>query len=654
MSTAANAKPNGDHIVNIGPSSSEVVAEKQHQRLSTTKRPNKFISLEEADKEAEKPTHNNNDSAILDGSQENISRFQKIKPFLYRVLLLVVVGGILAIPIILGYQNEMVSNAHIGGVYVRWFFVWVEVFWCSIWISSIIVKYILPHVVRTLIGIFSKKAKKYHYVVKELDVPLTLLGWTFASFISFTPIMHGHEAVPYSVEWRTPVHQVLAGFLVTAGIYLGKSILIQIVYIRYRQAQLADKVTRNKEAIELLTKLYAESRRKYPDESDARFIADDRILAEAITFAVLDLGFDNHEDQARFAEASARVIWALEHKKTHCPSLARRIWGAFIKEGSFRLLPEDLEASKFDSDLIAKAFTILDQDVNGDITLKEMIDDIMEIARERKDLYSGWSDSQDIVASFSILCNVVVAALSILIFLAFLTSIKNTFGYAATVLASLGFAFNGTITELFAAIIFIFVKHPFDVGDCIEMDKEEYVVEHISLLYTQVRHNTTNKYAHFPNSVLNSKMVENLSRSKAMYEVFKISVSYDTTVEQIELLKAELRRFIEHNSREFHTREEDLIVNMSGFALDKLEIKIQVGYKGNYADGKRGRRKGMILRELLALTRSIPLYGPGGGGAALGSGDNPSFGVTVTPDDAKARVEAFNKNKESLRFRKSD
>ncbi|KAK6499996.1 hypothetical protein TWF481_010353 [Arthrobotrys musiformis] len=200
---------------------------------------------------------------------------------------------------------------------------------------------------------------------------------------------------------------------------------------------------------------------------------------------------------------------------------------------------------------------------------------------------------------------------------------------------------------MFSAIIFIFVKHPFDVGDCVTIDKEEYVIEHISLLYSQGRSVSSRKYTHFPNCVLNSKPVENISRSKAMHEVFTISVSYDTTVEDVDVFRDEFRRFVGDNGRDFY--KEDVSVELCGFALDKLEVRIQVRYKGNYADGRRIQRKAMVLGELLRLTRLVPLFGPGGGAAALGSGDNPSFGVTVTPEDAKLRVDAFKRNKESKR-----
>ncbi|KAF3930363.1 hypothetical protein ABW19_dt0208265 [Dactylella cylindrospora] len=644
-------KPNGDHIITIDPNSPSAAEIEKLSRKSATYAKRDSSEVTAPDARQKKNTENAN----LDGGQTEKTKFQRFKPLLWRLLLLIVPGALFAIPIIVGFTYGDGRDAHIGGVWLRWFFIWVEIFWCSIWISSITTKYILPHVARIAIGLISKKAKKYRYVIAELEVPLTLLGWSFASFISFHPIMYGYDPLESRVNWRGPTQQVLAGFLVTAVIYLVKSVMIQIVYIRYRQAQLADKVTKNKESIELLTKLYAKSRDTIPDDADARLREDDAVLAEAITFSVTNFAIDskNPEEEARWAEASARVIWALEHKKTAGQSLAKRIWNTFVRAGETSLYPVDLEPHfTKEPDVVARSFAILDKDDNGDITLEEMILDVTEIARERKDLYSGWSDSQDIVRNFSILCNVVVVALGILVFLAFLTSIKNTFGYAATVLASLGFAFNGTITEMFSAIIFIFVKHPFDVGDCVDVDHEEYIVEHISLLYTQVRNVSNSKYTHFPNSVLNSKTVENVSRSKAMHEVFTISVSYDTTDEDIDTLRSELRKFIEENSRDFFTREEDLFVEMSGFALDKIEVKIQIRYKGNYADGKRPKRKAMVLRELLRLTRLIPIFAPGGGYAALGSGDNPTFGVAISPEDARLRIDAFGRDKEEKRMRR--
>jgi len=173
------------------------------------------------------------------------------------------------------------------------------------------------------------------------------------------------------------------------------------------------------------------------------------------------------------------------------------------------------------------------------------------------------------------------------------------------------------------------------------------------LLYTQVRNVSNSTYTHFSNSALNGKKVENISRSLAMQEVIMLGVNYDTPPEDIDTLREEMLKFLVANGRDFYTDSTDLTVEIVGFAMDKLDVKVSVKYKGNWADGKRMARRALVLRELLRLTKLIPINGPGGGGASLGSSDNPSFGVSLSADDAKANHEKWQHSKESARYKKT-
>lgn len=59
---------------------------------------------------------------------------------------------------------------------------------------------------------------------------------------------------------------------------------------------------------------------------------------------------------------------------------------------------------------------------------------------------------------------------------------------AGTAVLSVSFAFAVTAQEFLGSCIFIFVKHPYDVGDRVDLNGNHLVVETISLLYT-VFHN---------------------------------------------------------------------------------------------------------------------------------------------------------------------
>ena len=53
---------------------------------------------------------------------------------------------------------------------------------------------------------------------------------------------------------------------------------------------------------------------------------------------------------------------------------------------------------------------------------------------------------------------------------------------------------------------------------------------------------------------------------------------------------------------------------------------------------------------LVLALRKIPIYAPGGGDAALGSSDKPTYSVTVTDAEAAAKRDAFAKTKEGKRL----
>ncbi len=94
---------------------------------------------------------------------------------------------------------------------------------------------------------------------------------------------------------------------------------------------------------------------------------------------------------------------------------------------------------------------------------------------------------------------------------------------------SFSFAFAGTVQEFTGSCIFLFVKHPYDVGDRVQIGSVDMIVEHISLLYTVFRRIDTNRTVQIPNIVNNGEWVENISRSKAMREHFTLAINSGTS-----------------------------------------------------------------------------------------------------------------------------
>lgn len=172
---------------------------------------------------------------------------------------------------------------------------------------------------------------------------------------------------------------------------------------------------------------------------------------------------------------------------------------------------------------------------------------------------------------------------------------------------------------------------------------ESLVVEKISLLYTVFTSLKEMQVTQVPNIVLNNLWIDNLSRSKAMKELVEVNISYDTSFEDVELLRLEMEKFVRHpdNSRDF---QQDLVIGIGGVGdLDKLTLKIAIKHKSNWHnEAVRATRRSKFMCALALALKKVPIYGPGGSAdPALGSSDNPAYSVTVDDSQAtKAREKA--------------
>lgn len=172
---------------------------------------------------------------------------------------------------------------------------------------------------------------------------------------------------------------------------------------------------------------------------------------------------------------------------------------------------------------------------------------------------------------------------------------------------------------------------------------QSLVVEKISLLYTIFTDLKGMQVTQVANIVLNNAWIDNLSRSKAMKEVVEVNISYDTSFEDIELLRLEMEKFVRHpdNSRDF---QQDLVIGVGGVGdCDKLTLKIVIKHKSNWHnESVRATRRSKFMCALALSLKKVPIFGPGGGGAPpVGSFENPQYAVTVDDDyAAQAREKA--------------
>jgi len=597
---------------------------------------------------------------------------------------------VIAVPIVIGATVSQPANA--GNVRIVWIFTWVEVVWLSLWISKLASKS-LPFIFQFLCGIVSSGVRKYALVLKSLEIPLSLAGWALASLATFKPLMtlnpdqkNSGQTTPN--DWENIMGNILGAFMIAALIYLGEKLLVQLISIGYHRQQFESKIRDSKHNVYLLSLLYDASRTLFK-EYCPEFAEEDYLINDSIDLPKSRMGSGGHHARSGSATplrllqnigrvgdkvtaafgnvahevtgkavfnptaAHSIVVEALE-KNRSSEALAKRIWMSLVVEGKESLYQEDIvEVLGTERDVEAReCFAALDRDGNGDVSLDEMILTVTEYGRERKAIANSLHDVDSAINVLDNMLCIIVFIIIIFVFVAFLnSSFATTLATAGTALLSLSFVFATTAQEVLGSCIFLFVKHPFDVGDRVDISDNSLIVERISLLFTVFKEIKTHKTTQVANIVLNTVWIDNISRSKAMREQLSVFISFDTSLEDVQLLRDEVQNFVldKENSRDFQPEVEVEVTSIA--SMDKMELKVEIRHKSNWSnEAVRAARRSKFMCALVLALRKIPIYAPGGGGPALGSRDQPTYSVGISDTEAAGNRDAFSTAKAAKRM----
>lgn len=560
-------------------------------------------------------------------------------------------------------------------------FLWIEISWLSLWAAKI-VAWLLPRAFMFLCGIVSAGVRKYATVLQNLTITLSLFFWALASWFSFKGLFNWANNRG-AVVWVHNLERVLGAIFAASAVLLVEKAIVQLIGVTYHQRSFALRIKQSKREVRLLGMLYEASRTLFPTycrefaEEDyvisdsiemmlskghkrtgsatpMKFIGDVGRIGGKVTHAFGNLASEITGKQVFNPNSAHSVVIEALEKQLPSEALARRIWMSFVVEGKDALYMEDFHEVLGESyaSEAEEAFNVIDADLNGDISLDEMVRKTVEIGKERKAITEGMKDIGQALRVLDKVLMFIVLLITVFIFLAFFRSnLVTVIASAGTALLSLSFVFAVTTQEFLGSCIFLFVKHPYDVGDRVDINGSQMVVERISLLYSVFKRIDRNQVVQVPNIQLNNLWIDNVSRSGSMVECLDIDVSYDTTFEDIELLRLEMEKFVRapENSRDF---QPDFSIGVGSVGnLDKMTLQICMQHKSNWHnDTVRSTRRSKFMCALAVALKKIPIYGPGGGGEALGGPTNPTYSVSVTDEFAASSRADAAKAKEDSRM----
>ncbi|KAL5675264.1 hypothetical protein ACJX0J_011395, partial [Zea mays] len=171
---------------------------------------------------------------------------------------------------------------------------------------------------------------------------------------------------------------------------------------------------------------------------------------------------------------------------------------------------------------------------------------VVNAFRERKALALTLNDTKTAVNKLHQMANVVVALIVLALWLLILgIATSKFFVLLSSQLLVAVFMFGNTLRTIFEAIVFLFVMHPFDVGDRCEVDGMQVVVEEMNIM-TTIFLRYDNLKVYYPNSKLAQLPIMNYYRSPDMGDSVDFTVHVATPVEKLSLMKERLMHYLDN------------------------------------------------------------------------------------------------------------
>ncbi|KAH3914482.1 mechanosensitive ion channel [Parastagonospora nodorum] len=550
--------------------------------------------------------------------------FTYITPLVLLILVPILVGA-LAFP-----------NADVGGVELSWFGIWLMIVWLTLWLGRVIAK-CLPWPIGMVSSLFTNNSKKWRDMGKQLELPATLFFWWLAIECSFLPTMKNHniKGDRTTKPWQNTMNKVIVSFFVGFTLNFIEKIILQLIAISFHLRTYQDRIELNKFQIGSLAKLYKYSKEKIAMD-DSEFEGEKGRSGARTPGQVLNEA-QNHikEGMTKFGDIAGKVAGDFTGRKVTnsghpnqvvlqligspggAQVLARRLYRTFARPETETVHSDDLK-NAFESDEEADAaFSMFDKDMNGDISMEELEAVCVEIGRERKSITASLKDLDSVVSKLDDVFMFIVLIITIIVFISLIsTSAAGVLTSAGSTLLALSWLFSATAQEFLQSCIFVFVKHPYDVGDRVQIygntgdlgRGDDYFVKEIALFYTEFK-KMQGHVVQAPNSYLNTLFILNHRRSGALAEAIPMIIKFGTTLEQIDNLRQCLLEFVTAEKREYQT---NILTELRAVQeVHWLELNVVFFYKSSWQNELlRLQRRNKFICALTLSIQECGIEGP--------------------------------------------
>ncbi|GMP81768.1 hypothetical protein CsSME_00036371 [Camellia sinensis var. sinensis] len=243
---------------------------------------------------------------------------------------------------------------------------------------------------------------------------------------------------------------------------------------------------------------------------------------------------------------------------------------------------------------------------NKGINLESLTKWMVDAFKERRSLALSLDDTKTAVDELHNILNVIVTIIIVIIWLfIFDIAISHFLVLVGSQLLLAVFIFGDTCKRIFEAITFLFVMHPFDVGDRCEVDGVQMVVEEMNIL-TTVFLRYDNQMIIYPNSVLATKPISNYFRSPDMLDSVEFSIHISTPMEKIASMRKSIISYIDERSDHWHEAPTVLITDVED--MNRVKMVVWVKHRMNFQHmGERWVRRALLVEKMIKVFRELDI-----------------------------------------------
>ncbi|GER42369.1 mechanosensitive ion channel family protein [Striga asiatica] len=254
-----------------------------------------------------------------------------------------------------------------------------------------------------------------------------------------------------------------------------------------------------------------------------------------------------------------------------------------------------------------KTLNIVEGSIEGEKISKASLKNwVVNTFIERRALALTLNDTKTAVDKLHRMVNFIVGIIILVVCLIILGIATSKFMlYISSQIVIVAFIFGNSCKTVFEAIIFVFVIHPFDVGDRCEVDGVQMIVEEMNIL-TTVFLRYDNQKIIYPNVTLATRPISNYYRSPDMGDSIEFSVHIATPAEKIASIKQRITSYIENRSE--HWYPEPSVVVMELQDLRTLKLSVWMRHRMNHQNmGEKWKRRAVLVEELVKILKELDI-----------------------------------------------